>query len=227
MKNIAIILGVIIIYFGCTSKTIINNYGDQAQKIVVLGSSTAFGTGPEIIDSAWVYLLTKYEKKLNYKNEVTNLAKGGYTTYHILPDNTNIVANRPKPDFERNISRALKYNPDIIIVNLPSNDAAYNYSVKEQMVNFSTIDSICTNKSIDLYVTTAQPRNFNKAKRDDLIKLNLALYEKFTDRVIDFWTDIANNNGTIKEIFNSGDGVHLNSHGHRILFRRVKDKIEK
>jgi lysophospholipase L1-like esterase len=197
-------------------------------KIVVLGSSTAFGTGPKVIDSAWVYLLIKYEKRLNTKNVVTNLAKGGYTTYHVLPTNIKKTKNRPKPDIKRNISKALTFDPDIIIVNLPSNDASYGYTVEEQMINFSIIDSICKSRNIDLFVSTAQPRNFSQEKRNELFELNKTLNKKFSqNRIIDFWTEIANYNGTIKELYNSGDGVHLNSQGHRILFNRVLQKIGK
>jgi hypothetical protein len=40
-------------------------------------------------------------------------------------------------------------------------------------------------------------------------------------RVLDFWTGIADANGNIVGTYNSGDGVHLNNKGHRVLYERV------
>jgi len=220
-RYLQLILIVLLFSTGCIKDDLPKTYN----KIVVLGSSTAFGTGPETIDSAWVNLLTVHKKGLNPKNIVINLAKGGYTTYHILPSNFHIIQNRPTPDIGRNITKALTYNPDIIIVNLPSNDASYGFNVEEQMSNFSVVDSICNTRDISLFITTAQPRNFSQSKRNILFKLNNALFKKFNDRIIDFWTNIANSDGTINNLYNSGDGIHLNSKGHRILFERASKKI--
>ncbi|MEZ4983685.1 MAG: SGNH/GDSL hydrolase family protein [Saprospiraceae bacterium] len=52
-------------------------------RIVVLGSSTAEGTGASSPDSSWV---NRYRASLsrNTRYEVVNLARGGYTTFHIL-----------------------------------------------------------------------------------------------------------------------------------------------
>jgi len=49
-------------------------------------------------------------------------------------------------------------------------------------------------------------------------------FQIFEDFAIDFWTDIPTNNGTLKTISNSGDGVHLNDEGHRILLERLIEK---
>jgi len=196
-----------------------------SQIIVVLGSSTAAGTGPKTIDSAWVNLYQKHFNKLNKNYKVINLAKGGYTTYHIMPDNFNPPQKRFSSDHERNITKAISYKPDLIIINLPSNDAAYGFSVKEQMVNFATIDSICKEHKIELYITTTQPRNLNEKGKKELIELKDELIAKYKTHTIDFWSQIANQDGSINKIYGSGDGVHLNAKGHKILFNRVISKI--
>jgi hypothetical protein len=46
-------------------------------------------------------------------------------------------------------------------------------------------------------------------------------YVRLGNYAIDFWTELANEDGTINSIYNSGDGIHLNEAGHRILFERV------
>jgi hypothetical protein len=58
---------------------------DKPFKIVVLGSSTAFGTGADPIDSSWVKKLTTYLLQQAAPVTVVNLANLGYTTYDISP----------------------------------------------------------------------------------------------------------------------------------------------
>lgn len=53
--------------------------------IVVLGSSTAAGTGTTNPDSAWVNRFRNYFVAQDSSFRVINLAVGGYTTYHIMP----------------------------------------------------------------------------------------------------------------------------------------------
>jgi hypothetical protein len=44
---------------------------------------------------------------------------------------------------------------------------------------------------------------------------------RYAPRAIDFWSVLARPDGTIEPIYDSGDGIHLNSPAHRILFERV------
>ncbi|MEM6349031.1 MAG: hypothetical protein AAF927_34410, partial [Bacteroidota bacterium] len=53
----------------------------QDFKIVVLGSSTAAGSGASSSDSAWVNRYRQYLQSINPDNQVVNLAQGGYNTY--------------------------------------------------------------------------------------------------------------------------------------------------
>ncbi len=61
------------------------------------------------------------------------------------------------------------------------------------------------------------------------MKIQFALkdstYALFGDKTIDFWTISALKNGSINPVYNSGDGVHLNDEGHRLLFEEVRKKI--
>ncbi len=119
-------------------------------KIVVLGSSTAAGSGPSTPDSTWVNRYRSYLQSINPANEVINLAVGGYNTYRIMPTGFTPPPNRPNPDIVRNITAALAESPDAIVVNMPSNDVASNFTYTEQMFNLDTIAQIASAASVPI-----------------------------------------------------------------------------
>lgn len=190
--------------------------------IVVLGSSTAEGVGTSPRDSAWVNRFRVYVKSFNPDNEVINLGKGGFNTYNILPTNSKPISDLQKPDSTRNFTKALEYNPDGIIINLPSNDVSNGYSVEEQLANFRTFAKIAEENNIELWVTTTQARNFPKA-RDRQYQRDLvdSLQAMFHNSCIDFWTDFCDDDFRILKQYDSGDGCHMNNGAHKILLDRV------
>ncbi|MBK7107259.1 MAG: T9SS type A sorting domain-containing protein [Ignavibacteriae bacterium] len=193
-------------------------------KLVVIGSSTAAGIGPSNTDSAWV---NRYRKHLVQKNtnvQVINLAVGGYTTYDLMPDGFTPPIGRPTPKISANITKALSYDPKAIIINLPSNDVTQGFAISEQLENYDTILANADAKNIPVWVSTTQPRNLTEVQRLQQMEVRDSTYSKFKNFAIDFWTDLANADGTINSNFDSGDGVHLNDAGHRILFNRVVDE---
>lgn len=196
----------------------------QAARIVVLGSSTAAGIGPSHPDSAWVNRYRKFLQTIDPNHQVINLARGGYTTYHLMPNGFSPPGGRPTPDPARNITQALLRNPDAIIINLPSNDAAFGYSVAEQLANYDTILTATNTQNVPVWISTTQPRNLSNTGRQNLMAMRDSTFARFGEKAVDFWNDIANPDGTIKSQYNSGDGIHLNNAGHRILFERVAAK---
>lgn len=194
--------------------------------IVVLGSSTAAGSGASVIDSAWV---NRYKRELcenDTRFSVSNLAKGGYTTYHILPDGNPLADSIDiSIDTMRNITKALSLAPRGIIINLPSNDASRRISAHDQMENYRIIVDEAAQQGVKVWIATTQPRNFSDQARIqiqmDTRDSILATYGCYS---IDFWTNIADENGHILSYYDSGDGVHLNDQGHYELFKRVMDK---
>jgi hypothetical protein len=194
--------------------------------IVVLGSSTAAGAGTSHPDSTWVNRYRKHISQNNTKYEVINLAKGGYTTYHILPTGSIISAGISITiDTARNITKALTYNPYSIIVNMPSNDAANNFSVQQQLDNFNLMSDTANANDADIWICTTQPRNFSNFNQIQIQKDTkdsiLAIYG---NNAIDFWNGFADINGHIDSIYDSGDGVHMNDLGHFVLYDRVMSK---
>jgi lysophospholipase L1-like esterase len=187
--------------------------------VVVLGSSTAAGTGPLHIENAWVNRYRDFLQEYNPSSQVINLARGGYTTYHIMPNGSVPPLNRPSPDIDRNISQALGLNPSAIIINLPSNDAAFGHSIEEQLANYDLILATAQMQNVPVWITTSQPRNLTPSGRDNLMRMRDSTFARF--QAIDFWYELADPDGRINSAYDSGDGIHLNDAGHGVLFERV------
>jgi lysophospholipase L1-like esterase len=192
--------------------------------IVVLGSSTAYGTGSKpILDSSWVNRYAAFLHAINPAYQITNLAVGGYDTYCIQPDDYLPPKGRRRPDSLRNITRALSLNPDAIIINMPSNDQAEHLAEQEQKDNFLRVATLAEQAGVPLWVTTTQPRNMKAADVSGLIEMRDWIRSQFGSHSIDFWTGLAAPSGIQDSTFGAGDGIHLNNAGHRILVQRVLD----
>lgn len=196
-------------------------------RIVVIGSSTAAGAGVSTSDSAWVNRFRNFVEPEDTRIEVINLARGGYTTYHLLPTGSSYGQEvNINADTARNITKALSLHPTAVIINLPSNDASRGYSLDTQMRNFHEMTQAANNEMVKAFVCTTQPKNFSDSNRINLQRdVRDSIFSFYGDYAIDFWSTIALPNGTIDPTYNSGDGTHLNDAGHRILFQRVADQV--
>lgn len=190
-------------------------------RIVVLGSSTAEGTGAEQPSKGWVNRYQAYLQELNPHYKIYNLAKGGYATYQLLPTGSVPRSARPMPDTNRNITTALKYQPHAIIINLPSNDVTSNIPISEQLANYDTILSIADRHQIPVWISTTQPRNLSDEQRLLQKAMKDSTLKRFNGKAMDFWTILAQPDGKIKPKFDCGDGIHLNDAGHEMLFLQV------
>lgn len=190
---------------------------NTAFKVVILGSSTAAGSGPSSPDSAWVNRYRNQLQQINQNNEVVNLAVGGYTTYKVMPTDFIAPANRPIVDTNRNITTAFTHNPDFIIVNLPSNDR--QFPIGEQLANFDSLYRHSNTHEVPIYICTTQPIDalasaaYQKEARDSIISM-------FPNNYIEFFTPLADVDNTVITQY-AADAVHLNDSGHRILFNQV------
>lgn len=204
----------------------IDNLDTTHCHIVVLGSSTAAGTGPTSVDSAWVWMYRDTVFQNDTRFAITNLARGGFTTYNILPDGAEIPSGVNQTiDPERNISKALTLNPDAIIINLPSNDAANGYPVTDQLANYNLILVELISRDIPFWIATPQPRNnFSDNQKQIQLDMRDSTFLRFEEFAVDFWTELNTVDNDVNPDFDSGDGVHLNNAGHRILLARILDK---
>lgn len=192
--------------------------------VVVLGSSTAEGTGPSHRDSTWVNRFRDYLEGVDARFDVLNLARGGYATFHLAPAGTPAPDRiRGAPDPQRNIDAALARDPDAIVINLPSNDAAYGVDAETQMANFAAMVERADAAGVPVWITTTQPRGLAPewiAVQEEVRDAVLATYG---DRAIDFWSGFADADGAQAQRWDSGDDVHYNDPAHRIFFERVRD----
>ena len=195
--------------------------------IVVIGSSTAAGSGANPSDSSWVNRYSHFMYQNNTRFRIINLARGGYNSFHLIPTGSEIPDSvNIEVDEERNITKALSFDPYVVIVNLPSNDAARYFGVEDQMYNFSRMANAAEAAGAEFYVCTTQPRNFSDSLQVDIQRrVRDSIHSVYGEHAIDFWTPLARNNGHIEEVYDSGDGVHVNNHGHRLLFEKVREKM--
>ncbi|RYE14167.1 MAG: SGNH/GDSL hydrolase family protein, partial [Sphingobacteriales bacterium] len=161
-------------------------------KIVILGSSTAYGTGATPIDSSWARKLARYVTLQNSQSTVVNLGLPGYNSYHIMPTGTTPPATRPFPvDTTHNITKALSLNPKAIIVNLPSNDIAMGVPVAEVKANFEILFAKADSARVPVWFTTTQPRNnLSPTEKQQQVELKNWILQRFGNKAVDFWTDI-------------------------------------
>jgi len=191
-------------------------------RIVVIGSSTAAGAGAETAEGAWVNLYRNFLQNLNPGSEVINLGLGGQQTYHLLPTGHKPPPARPLPDPERNITRALALSPDAVLVNAPSNDAVAYYGPEEQLVNFDLIVHAALAAGVPAFICTTQPRRFEPEQVLIQVRLKDAILKRYGPLAINFWDHLAAPDGLPDEMYDSGDGAHLNNLGHRQVFEAVK-----
>jgi lysophospholipase L1-like esterase len=189
---------------------------------VVLGSSTAAGTGPSDPNNAWVERYRAYLAN-EFKNfELINLAFAGHSTWDEQPDGFEPPQGRPPPDMEHNITAALRRNPDAILINLPANDTATDTTFEEQMDNFARMTALADEASVFVWLATTQPRNFSEQTQRMLqMEVRDAINTKYGDCALDFWTPFAEADGTIKPMYDSGDGAHMNDDAHALLAQEV------
>jgi hypothetical protein len=199
------------------------------KKLVIIGSSTstcAFG-----LNSPAECYVTKLSNYYNQQvpNDTTidnHLARGGTNCYNGMPSSYTPpypdVAYQPITD--SNITAALALNPDVIIVNYPTN--AYDVlSVAEIMYCLRTIRDSANIKGVPCFITTTQPRtspaSFNTSPvKAKLAELKDSILLEFGNFAIDFWTGLINPADT-SILYDSGDNIHMNAAGHDILFQRV------
>lgn len=203
-------------------------YPENGITIVILGSSTAAGAGPQKRDSAWAFRLKKKLKRRNPRNRVINLAKGGYTSFHILPNGEAPYGRLDwlKPDSLRNVSRALELSPDIILLNLPSNDNTLRVPVNIQISNLKKIVAWAESGGADVWITTTQPINRSIGLVQKQKNVRDSIFGIFGNNTLDFWNTLANtDNNRILDEFSAGDGLHINSTGHKMLFNLIEKYV--
>ncbi len=202
-----------------TVKPVVVTKPSAPKTIVVIGSSTAAGFGASCGDSSWVNRLNS-AVTASKQGSIINLSVPGFSTYDVMPTGYAPKANRSYPSVNNNVTKALSYHPDFIIVNLPTNDIACGYSDAEIISNFKTITALMDSLKVPYILTGTQPRNFPaQAARQRLKTLNDELNNVFNGHVDDYLNTLSDETWNIKPQYNSGDGTHVNNTGHRLIYQ--------
>ncbi|NQW94747.1 MAG: SGNH/GDSL hydrolase family protein [Polaromonas sp.] len=186
---------------------------------VVMGSSTAAGTGASAGQSWAALLQTSVQGK---GIQIINIAKGGSTTYQGLSTTVAPTPNRPLPDPSANIDQALSRHPSLILVAYPTNDTAIGYTVEETVANLLAIRRQALTNSTAVVVVSTQPRNLSEFQLSQLPLIDVQLSTAAGACFVDVRTRLADVNGQFAPQYDSGDGVHPNDAGHRLIAIQVQ-----
>lgn len=179
--------------------------GQSNKRITVIGSSTAFGTGPANINNSFVNKLKAYYKAEGIIDTIYNLAIGG-----TWPGDADITT-------------ALNKGAQVLLVNYPTNGFTTS-NLAASIALFQKLKDSCDARGVQFYTTGTQPRDvYDSVNRLNLKVLNDSLRNRFGNSFIDFFTPMVEpSDNSIKPEFNSGDGTHLNDAAHEILFQLVR-----
>lgn len=203
--------------------------GKSQNRIVVIGSSTAYGyalANPS--EESWVSRMKNYyldQKTLAGSNSVINMAVVGTSCITGMP--TGYVSSYSNPDFHqsdpaKNITAAVqsKPKPNVVIVSYPTN--GYDWMpFDEIMSDLRRIKQYSDSAGVRCFITTTQPRNgFTIFERAKLKLLRDSIMAAFGFFAIDFWTPLALADNSQNPLY-AADDVHPNAAGHELLFLNV------
>lgn len=198
------------------------------KKILILGSSTSTCFfGPSSLENCYVTRLQRHFEAGGTAVQIDNRAVAGDNVYQGMPLGYQPPAGRQSPRPYNNITEGLQGNPDVVLVNFPSN--GYDvFSVDEVLFCLRTIRNTALAAGKPCYITTSQPRNDPESfrtpeTRAKMLQIKNSVLGEFGEFAINFWDEIVDDNNFIKPQYNA-DGTHLNDAGHAVLFTRVRDR---
>lgn len=203
MKKICIALMAMVLAFAA-----------EAQKrIVMMGSSTAAGTGASAPQFSVFGRLQSYYSTHTWHN----VAVPGRTTFQAL----DVLVSG-------NIYEALAFNPDIILASYPSNDVANGFTNTATINNLMSLQTIAAANGVEIFFLGTQPRDFpDEARRIQLSTQNDLILSTFSTKAIDVYPQLVRAGGFIGldvryvDGNNNPDGIHVNDEGHRRIFDAV------
>jgi lysophospholipase L1-like esterase len=220
MKNNKWLLILVLFCFSCTDSNDIEivdrKIVDRKIKVVILGSSIASGAGATNYEYSWAGLL-----KFVSKDSVINNAVGGYTTFHFLPE-TKPNYKGIGIDVKRNITASLKLAPDLIIFSITTNDIANGFTVDDYITNMNLLTDACEAKHVPFLIGSTSPRPLDIEGKKALVEVNNRLKSIYRDRFVNYYYALTNlDTFEYKSIYNSGDNLHPNDAGHKVIFDTI------
>src|ERR1700722_13670462 len=195
----------------------------QTKRIIaVIGSSTAAGTGANPIANSWVNLTQAYYQQLGLIDTIYNIALGGSVTFAGLPSWDTLGG--ASPDTAHNITKALSYHPDVIVIAYASNDVVADFTVQQTMANLRVIYQEVINAGKIAYVTTTQPRGAIPTAQKELLKTERdSVLAEFPAYSMNFYNPLVAADSLSLNPVLAFDSTHPNNAGHQLLFQVVKN----
>lgn len=190
--------------------------------------------GASTPDSNWVNRLTRYYMTLGLTMNAINLAQGGRNCYQGMPSSYTPPAGRDFPQAGINITAALSYNPDVVLVCYPTNNYDI-YTIAEIMTCLQMMKDSVNALGKICYITSSQPRQDgffpDMAARTKLKVIRDSIMNRFGNYAIDFFLPIADPvtymirpEYAYKPDGVNPDNIHVNDAGHKVLFKQVRNK---
>jgi lysophospholipase L1-like esterase len=206
--------------------TKLSSPGQTIKRIGVIGSSTAYGTGPPTPAEGFVNLVKNYYKGLGIIDTIYNLAVGGTNVY--MGTTTSFVPPGPtlnSADTTINITAVLAKNPDVVLVCYPTNYYEV-LTIPEIMAAHQNIFNACVAAGKPCYISGTQPRaQFDAATQAKLLVINDSLRNRFGNYFLDFMTPVVYpGTYTVQTQYDAFDDVHLNAAAHVQLAKIVEAK---
>lgn len=191
-------------------------------RLAVVGSSTAAGEGASDDDAGWVSLLeASLAESVTGELEVWNLAQGGTTSNELLPGSGSRAS----------IDEAIDAEPNLILVALAgSNDLSSGTSEAEFIERLAEMRDAGESAGIPVFFVSTAPKDLGESERETLRDWAVTMRqtfepcwvpiddEPFTPCYIDVFDALASETLRIDLELGSGDGIHLNDAGHRVIF---------
>lgn len=186
---------------------------------VVLGSSTAAGVGAPA-GEGWVALLARHAQPWGVT--VHNLARAGLLSTQELPVGSAVPAGQPGPDATLNIDAAMAFQPQLVILALPTNDSVAGLSAEQTVAAWTTIAARATAGGAATLVLSTQPRAGLSAPQQATLEATDRLAAlAFGSCFVALREALAGPDGAPAAAYSAGDGIHLNAAGHALIERRV------
>lgn len=205
------------------------NSASAQRKLLILGSSTSnCSFGISVKDSCYVRRIQKYYADRGAPITVDNRSVAGDDVYRGMPSNYVPPLYRRMPYADTNITAGLQGNPDVVLINYPSNGYD-SFTVREVMFCLRTIRDAANAAGKPCYITTTQPRNDPFLFRTSAVRRKMAdikdsILVQFGQFAVNFWDGFVNPADTTILPQYNGDGTHLNDAGHAIFAQRVLAK---
>lgn len=200
-----------------------------AIRTAFIGSSTFAGSGSSDTAHSCVGLMSTWLASQFAGAVNTNRAVGGTGVYNIQPTGTSVPPGN-SVSVNNNITYAIQtLNAQFVWIGISANDYVNGVSLADIVAALVVIDNYAKSFGVTCFFTSSKPRNLaTLGERQDLETLAAMMVAQFPGRCVDifFGMQETNNDKTMLDAYDSGDGNHPNDLGHAFIKARMQSLVE-